>query len=193
MKVTEKILLDNGFDKRYCDITKKDWYEKSVPVKGEPNRPVFLDISNNSNMPDREWYVHVDDDYRCTIGCVDFDTTKQFNTFMGVLDIDFKLTVKVLNAVRKNKRHENRVLDFFENGKKVVKVSRWMGWICYSKDIEKEKHLECREIVMKNLYWLLGNDCDEDTWKNSVEHWKTRGYFMNFDEVNRALDSFKNK
>ena len=96
-------------------------------------------------------------------------------------------------AVRKNKTHGNRKLVIYEDEVKLVEVTRYNNWTCYSCDLKTVKHIEVRNVVMDHLWWLLGNDCDEDTWKQSVEHWKERDYFFDDDDAKKALDSFNNK
>ena len=61
----------------------------------------------------------------------------------------------------------------------------------------------CRLEVLKNLYWLIGKDCDEFEWNQHIEKLdrgsgvdgKTEKYsqFFNIDEKIAALVSFNNK
>lgn len=193
MTVTEDILLKNGFNKSYCDVTHCHWYAKFATSKETPEIGYMVEVSDIPNMPDRQWYAHVDNEYRCTVGSVDFNTTSQFNKFMEILDIDLSLRLVGMYAVRKNKTHGNRKLVIYEDEVKLVEVTRYNNWTCYSCDLKTSKHIEARKVVMDNLWWLLGDDCDEDTWKQSVEHWKEQDYFFDDDDAKKAFDSINDK
>lgn len=193
MTVTEYLLLKNGFNKSYCDVTHRHWYAKFATSKENPELGYMVEVGATPNMPDRKWYTHVDDNYGRSVGSVDFNTTSQFNKFMEILDIDLNLHGVGMYAVRKNKTHGNRKLVIYEDEVKLVEVTRYNNWTCYSCDLKAAKHIEARSVVMNHLWWLLGNDCDEDTWKQSVEHWKEQDYFFNDDDAKKALDSFNYK
>ena len=56
--------------------------------------------------------------------------------------------------------------------------------------------------VLKNLYWLLGQDCDEEEWQRTIERWDTgkgiigavtnESQFFNENEKLASIMSFKN-
>ncbi len=192
MEITEEILLKNGFEKKYCELTDQYWLEKLVEYKDYPDRTFFLEISDTTNMIGRKWYVHVDNDDCCTVGSVEFNTTTQFNAFMDILDIGFKMKHFGFSCVRKNKRHENRKLSFYEDDKHLADVSRYDGWILYSKFLEKEKHIQVRQTVLDNLYWLLGEDQERDAWEKTVTKFGNEGYLNGKDEIDKAIQSFNN-
>lgn len=112
-------------------------------------------------------------------------------------------------VVRKNKTYKNRKLVIYSGKKKICNVTPWMGWCCYDYYIkgmskDPEKHLEVRKVVMENLYWLLGQDCDKEAWIESVEAWNTgkhvygvpvdqlQSMFNSEDERLTAIESFYN-
>ena len=90
MKITEKILLNNGFSKsdkcHYFDYC--EYYKEITAKSGEPH---YIRISEGSNTIGRDWWIHVDNDTRMTCGSIDLDTVEHFNTFMDLLDLDVKL------------------------------------------------------------------------------------------------------
>ena len=105
--------------------------------------------------------------------------------------------------VRKNKSYDKRRLVIYDNNdKKIVEVTPWGGWFCWSKRFDKNYAL-VRMEVLKNLYWLVGRDCDEFKWDIRIEHWdegmgvdgKTDkvSQFNNIDEKIQARLSFNNK
>ena len=106
-------------------------------------------------------------------------------------------------VVRKNKSYDKRKLVIYDdNDNKIVEVEPWGGWFCWSKRFDKNYAL-VRMEVLKNLYWLVGRDCDDFTWSMRIDKWdsgtgvdgKTEKYsqFFNIDEKIAALESFNNK
>lgn len=82
--ITEDILLKAGFDKEKCySIVCPYRYIKILS-------DVYVDVSNISNMPMRNWNVKV---YNCDglFADVDIQTIDHFNRLMDLMDIDFKL------------------------------------------------------------------------------------------------------
>lgn len=110
-------------------------------------------------------------------------------------------------VVRKNKSYHKRKLVIYDNDKKIVEVEPWGGWFSWSNSSPYKTGPDywriCRLEVLKNLYWLIGKDCDEFEWDRRIEHWdegkgvdgKTEKYsqFFNIDEKLTALESFNNK
>ena len=109
--------------------------------------------------------------------------------------------------VRKNKSYDKRKLVIYDdNDNKIVEVEPWGGWFCWSKNLYKtdpDSWKLCRLEVLKNLYWLVGRDCDEFEWDIRIEHWdEGKGVdgttdkisqFHNIDEKIQARLSFDNK
>lgn len=106
-------------------------------------------------------------------------------------------------VVRKNKSYDKRKLVIYDdNDNKIVEVEPWGGWFCWSKRFDKNYAL-VRMEVLKNLYWLVGRDCDEFEWDRRIEHWDEGmgvdgttdkiSQFHNIDEKIQARLSFDNK
>lgn len=107
----------------------------------------------------------------------------------------------MLTCIKRNKTFKKRKLYIYDDDKFICYVEPWMGWVAYS---SKTNHSECRKLVMQNLYWLLGHDCDFDEWKNSIDAWnegkhiygvpidKLSSRFFSEEEMNVALNSFYN-
>lgn len=112
-------------------------------------------------------------------------------------------------VVRKNKSYDKRKLVIYDdNDNKIVEVEPCFGWFCWSKRLDDTIHSITRMEVLKNLYWLLGHDCDEEEWIRSIERWDSGkgiygvplatgqtiypSQFHNIDEKYLALESFNN-
>lgn len=107
-------------------------------------------------------------------------------------------------VVKRNKSYDKRKLVIYDdNDKRIVDVTPCCGWFCWSNRFDKNFAL-VRMEVLKNLYWLLGRDCDEEEWERSIERWDTgRGVmgipltnesqFFNEDEKLAARMSIKNQ
>ena len=91
MDITKKILVDNGFelDQRMLSSGVVE-YKKDVPHKTRPHN-YHLTIWDESNTPGRDFGIQVDDEMHMTCGAIDLQTVEHFNTFMDLLDLDFKL------------------------------------------------------------------------------------------------------
>jgi hypothetical protein len=108
-------------------------------------------------------------------------------------------------VVRKNKTYKKRILKIY-SGKQLVNTAfpcmGWYGW--YNSFTDTSKYPICRQKVLENLYWLLGHDCDKETWFESVEAWNTgkhvygvpvdqlQSMFNSEDERLTAIESFYN-
>lgn len=110
-----------------------------------------------------------------------------------------------MKVVRKNKSYDKRKLVIYDDqDKKIVEVTVFCGWICWSKNLELETHKVIRLCVINNLYWLLGHDCNKEEWMKSVEKWD-KGFhygpqqenplskFFNQEEKELAINSFFEK
>lgn len=97
MDVTKDILTKNDFEYIEGAVEGASRYSKFVPLKPLAKRPKYkayyhLEIYEDmSNIPFREWHVHVDNEFAMTTGALDFQTVEQFNTFMDLLDINFQI------------------------------------------------------------------------------------------------------
>jgi hypothetical protein len=111
-------------------------------------------------------------------------------------------------CVKRNKTYQNRKLVIYSGKKKICNVTPWMGWCSYDYYItgisqDLEKHLEIRKVVMENLYWLLGRDCEKEVWDETINDWdRGRGIygipctnqsqFHSDEEKNIAIESYYN-
>ena len=90
MKITEEILLNNKFERTsidYVSIFNRVVYNEMGAVK------YSIDMRKGlSNMFGRDWVCHLDNDFFETIGSVDIDTVEQFNMFMELMEVPYKLT-----------------------------------------------------------------------------------------------------
>ena len=75
-----------------------------------------------------------------------------------------------INSIKlKNKSYDKRKI-VFSIDKRTYYVEPCWGWYSVStSDIEVRTVV--RDVVMNNLYWLLGKGCDIETWKESIEKW----------------------
>lgn len=112
------------------------------------------------------------------------------------------------SCVRRNKSYKNRKLVIYSGKKRICNVTHWMGWCCYDYYIkgmsnDPEKHLEVRKVVMANLYWLLGRDCEKEVWDETIQKWDcgrgvygiqctNQSQFHSEEEKNIAIESFNN-
>lgn len=80
----------------------------------------------------------------------------------------------MLTVIKRNKTYKNRKLVIYDGKKKIAEVIPCWGWLGYSfaKNLH-EYHNQYRVLIMENLYWLLGHDCDLKIWKDSIEAWDT--------------------
>ena len=91
MDITGKLLSDNGFelDQRMLSNGVIE-YKKEVPHKNSRHK-YHLTVWNESNTPYRDWSIQVDNEIHMTCGGIDLQTVEHFNTFMDLLDLNFKL------------------------------------------------------------------------------------------------------
>lgn len=104
---------------------------------------------------------------------------------------------------RKNKSYDKRKLVITIEKKKYYAEPCW-GW--FSIDTGNlEIRATIRDIVMDNLYWLLGRDCDIETWAEYISDWDSGkgiyntplntippSMFFNKEEKEKAFNSFYN-
>lgn len=105
-----------------------------------------------------------------------------------------------MDIKRKNKSYDKRQLVITINKKKYY-VEPCFGWYSVSTSNLEIREI-IREIVMDNLYWLLGRDCDIEDWEQHINRWdsgrgiyntpvdKPTSIFFNTEEKDRAFNSF---
>ena len=91
--ITSELLIKNGFKKKYDEILQEYIWDIFVPLKTDPNTMYHLVIKNYSNTPNRNWYIHVDNEVCSSCGSLDIETIYHFNKFIRLLDIDFKIEI----------------------------------------------------------------------------------------------------
>ncbi len=106
-------------------------------------------------------------------------------------------------VVKRNKNPKSRKLAIYKDKKIFTYAMPFWGWYSFSSKLDNESNKQCRKLVIENLYWLLGNNCDMDVWRDSIERWD-KGIIFNvpidktptsmfFDgEKEIALNSFYN-
>lgn len=78
----------------------------------------------------------------------------------------------MLTVVRKNKTYSKRKLYIYDDNKNRINiVEPWMGWFSLYMCKTLEEHTQIRKVIMEHLYWLLGKDCDYQTWIDYVNDW----------------------
>ena len=106
-----------------------------------------------------------------------------------------------MDIKRKNKSYDKRQLVITINKKKYY-VEPCFGWYSVSTSNLEIREI-IREIVMDNLYWLLGRDCDIEEWEHRINRWDNGkgmdkplsddtpvSIFFNTEEKDRAFNSF---
>ena len=94
--ITEKLLQDAGF-KRVDTVKERNYMNEKLNVDDYSvwqlwiNDTYKIDITKRLTNNNAQWNIHVDNADCSTIGTVDIDTVKQFNDFMQILSIDYKL------------------------------------------------------------------------------------------------------
>lgn len=109
-----------------------------------------------------------------------------------------------MKVERKNKNYSKRKLKIVDdNDKLLCYVEPCFGWFSYSNAMRNNKEL--RPLIIENLYWLLGRDCDFEEWTDSIEKWDRgkriygvpidklpESQFFSKEEKEKALNSFYN-
>lgn len=113
------------------------------------------------------------------------------------------LTVKKLN-----KTYSKRVLQIKKNKKVIDRITPFWGWYSHEmniKNYEESVIKQIRKLVIDNLYWLIGRDCDKEEWERFIwrkhqgilcgvcSNNKPESVFFNEEEYKTALNSINNK
>lgn len=70
---------------------------------------------------------------------------------------------------RKNKLPKSRKFSVYKDGKRIGEVIRYQDWLCIDLGTHRGYHMPVRSLVMRDLYWLIGDDCDADEWNRKIE------------------------
>ena len=108
-----------------------------------------------------------------------------------------------LTFVKRNKNPKNRKINFYIGRKLIASAIPYHGWYACQMPTDETIQTEIRGIVMNNLYWLLGSDCDFYEWEKIIEDWNIgkhifgtisniKSLFFSDEEKELALNSFYN-
>ncbi len=89
--ITEELLLKNGFIKRLLierNETYDDWVEFYKEVGG-----CHLSIRHCSNTIERDWRVHIDNEYHCSVGRMDVEYVHQLQNVVRLAGYEFEIKV----------------------------------------------------------------------------------------------------
>ena len=89
--ITEDLLLKNGFTKKLL-IEGNEKYDDWVEFEKDFGK-FFLSIRHCSNSIERDWYVHIDNDYRCGVGGMDVEYVHQLQNVCRVAGYEIELKI----------------------------------------------------------------------------------------------------
>lgn len=75
----------------------------------------------------------------------------------------------MIGIKRKNKVPKNRKFSVYKDNKRIGEVIRYQDWICIDLGTHRDYHTAVRSLVMRDLYWLIGDECDADEWNRRIE------------------------
>ena len=108
-----------------------------------------------------------------------------------------------LTFAKRNKTPKNRKINFYIGNRLIASAYPWFGWYACSMPVDDETRKEIRKVVMENLYWLTGCDCDLYEWQKTIDSWNTgkhlygvtvnvESLFFSVEEKETAFNSFYN-
>ena len=89
--ITEELLLKNGFTKKLL-IEGNEQYDDWVEYEKDFGK-LFLSIRHCSNSIERDWYVHIDNDYRCGVGGMDIEYVHQLQNVVKIAGYEMEIKV----------------------------------------------------------------------------------------------------
>jgi hypothetical protein len=93
---------------------------------------------------------------------------------------------------RKNKLPKSRKFSVYKDGKRIGEVIRYQDWICIDLGTHRGYHMPVRSLVMRDLYWLIGDDCDADEWNRKIERLDNGTFEFDVPTGNRLNSVFDN-
>lgn len=86
--ITEELLLKNGFvaETIHADECVVNYYE----LKLDNCKIVISDVSNKLG---RDWTIHVDDDFRCSIASACVNYVHQMQNLLNIMDIEWEVKI----------------------------------------------------------------------------------------------------
>ena len=108
-----------------------------------------------------------------------------------------------LTFVKCNKNPKNRKINVYIGRKLIASAISYHGWYACTMPTDENIQKEIRKIVIENLYWLLGCDCDFYEWEKIIKDWNigrhifgtisnVKSLFFSNEEKESALNSFYN-
>lgn len=89
--ITEELLVKNGFEKKLL-IDGNEKYDDWVEFEKDFDK-FFLSLRHCSNSIERDWYVHIDNDYRCGVGGMDVEYVHQLQNVCRVAGYELEIKV----------------------------------------------------------------------------------------------------
>ena len=84
-------------------------------------------------------------------------------------DCNRKNILYMILITRKNKLPKSRKFSVYKDSKKIGEVIRYQDWICIDLGKHREYIPTVRNLVMRDLYWLIGDDCDVTEWSKKID------------------------
>lgn len=112
--LSKEVLLENGFSE-----TPNKFFDQEIvsefgddakiifelSINSESQGTFFLDMQlGMSNSIDRDWHIHIDNDYRESVASADIHTIGHFNMLMELMDIPFKMKTEIKNEQETSSR-----------------------------------------------------------------------------------------
>lgn len=91
ISITEDLLLKNGFTKKLL-VEGNEKYDDWVEFEKDFGK-FFLSIRHCSNSIERDWYVHIDNDYRCGVGGMDIEYVHQLQNVVKIAGYEIEIKV----------------------------------------------------------------------------------------------------
>ncbi len=91
ISITEDLLIKNGFTKKLL-IEGNEKYDDWVEFEKDFGK-FFLSIRHCSNSIERDWYVHIDNDYRCGVGGMDIEYVHQLQNVVKIAGYEIEIKV----------------------------------------------------------------------------------------------------
>ena len=76
-----------------------------------------------------------------------------------------------LTFKKRNKNPKKRKINVYNGRELIASAIPYNGWYACTMPVDEDIRKEIRKIVIENLYWLLGCDCDLYEWEKTIEDW----------------------
>ena len=103
--LSKEILLENGFSE-----TPNKFFDQEIVSEFGDDAKIIFELSINSESQgtffldmqlgmsksiDRDWHIHIDNDYRESVASADIHTIGHFNMIMELMEIPFKMKTEI--------------------------------------------------------------------------------------------------